>query len=162
MTSGPCREASYTAITLNRESNFTRREKNHSLFHWNTLTSPELFVRIWMLSKSVASMTTGTSMGQEICLIIEQFSFSWFYWKRNLQTDICGPGRDWQKCSIKTCVYFGSQWIHKTAYVRIFTESSWGPHCRKGRQFAATLYFGTLIYSYASSHEDTRSKSSSG
>ena len=36
--SGPCREASYTAITLNHESNFTRREKNHSLFHWNTLT----------------------------------------------------------------------------------------------------------------------------
>ena len=30
---GPCREASYTAITLNPESNFTRREKNHSLFH---------------------------------------------------------------------------------------------------------------------------------
>ena len=24
---------SYTAITLNHESNFTRREKNHSLFH---------------------------------------------------------------------------------------------------------------------------------
>ena len=37
-TFGPCREASYTAITLNPESNFTRREKNHSLFHWNTLT----------------------------------------------------------------------------------------------------------------------------
>ena len=32
-TSGPCREVSYTAITLNPESNFTRREKNHSLFH---------------------------------------------------------------------------------------------------------------------------------
>ena len=30
---GPCREASYTAITLNLESNFTRREKSHSLFH---------------------------------------------------------------------------------------------------------------------------------
>ena len=30
---GPCREASYTAITLNPESSFTRREKNHSLFH---------------------------------------------------------------------------------------------------------------------------------
>ena len=26
-------EASYTAITLNPESHFTRREKNHSLFH---------------------------------------------------------------------------------------------------------------------------------
>ena len=37
----PCQESSYTAITLNQESNFTRREKNHSLFHWNTLTSPE-------------------------------------------------------------------------------------------------------------------------
>ena len=31
--SGPCREASYTAITLNPESSFTRRERNHSLFH---------------------------------------------------------------------------------------------------------------------------------
>ena len=30
---GPCREASKTATTLNTESNFTRREKNHSLFH---------------------------------------------------------------------------------------------------------------------------------
>ena len=32
-TFGPCREASETAITLNDESHFTRREKNHSLFH---------------------------------------------------------------------------------------------------------------------------------
>ena len=37
-------ETSYTAITLNPESNFTRREKNHSLFHWSTLTTPETFV----------------------------------------------------------------------------------------------------------------------
>ena len=29
----PCQETSYTAITLNPESNFTRRERNHSLFH---------------------------------------------------------------------------------------------------------------------------------
>ena len=35
---GPCQEASYTAITLNPESNFTRRKKNHSLFHSSTLT----------------------------------------------------------------------------------------------------------------------------
>ena len=33
MIFGPCQEASYTATTLNPESNFTRREKNHSLFH---------------------------------------------------------------------------------------------------------------------------------
>ena len=31
---GPCQETSYFAITLNPESNFTRREKNHSLFHY--------------------------------------------------------------------------------------------------------------------------------
>ena len=30
---GPCQEASFSAITLNPESNFTRRERNHSLFH---------------------------------------------------------------------------------------------------------------------------------
>ena len=33
MIFGPFQETSYTAITLNPESNFTRREKNHSLFH---------------------------------------------------------------------------------------------------------------------------------
>ena len=31
-----------------------------------------------------------------------------------------------------------------------------------GDNFTATLQLGTQIYSYASSHEDTRSKSSSG
>ena len=33
MTFGPCQETSCTAITLNQESNFTRRQKNHSQFH---------------------------------------------------------------------------------------------------------------------------------
>ena len=42
MTFGSCQKISYTAITLNPESSFIRREKNHSQFHWNTLTSPEL------------------------------------------------------------------------------------------------------------------------
>ena len=45
---------------------------------WTTL-----LIRIWMLSKSVASMTIGKSMGQEICLI-GQVSI----------TDTCGPGGD--------------------------------------------------------------------
>ena len=35
MTCGPCQEASFSAITLNAESNFTRREKNHSLFQFD-------------------------------------------------------------------------------------------------------------------------------
>ena len=73
MTFGPCQETSYTAITLNPESNFTRREKNHSLFHWNTLTSPELHTRIWMSNKRNASMITGISMGQEIVWSMDKF-----------------------------------------------------------------------------------------
>ena len=39
-----------------------------------------------------ASMIIGTSMGQEICLILGQVSLNLLYWKKNLQTDICGPG----------------------------------------------------------------------
>ena len=41
-------------------------------------------------------------------------------------------------------------------------ELSWGPCCRKRRQFITAFKFGTQIYSYASSNEDTRGKSSSG
>ena len=72
-------EERVAAFTLNQESNFTRREKNHSLFHWNTLTFPELLIRIGILSKKAASMITGISMGQEICLILGQVSLSLLY-----------------------------------------------------------------------------------
>ena len=83
-----------TAITLNPESNFTRRENNHSLFHWSTLTYPELLVQIWMSNKRNASMIIGMSMGQETCRILGQVSLNLLYWKKNLQTDTCGPGGD--------------------------------------------------------------------
>ena len=43
-------------------------------------------------SKKNASMIVGISMGQEICLIVAQVSLNLLYWKKNLQTDICGPG----------------------------------------------------------------------
>ena len=59
--------------------NFSRREKNHSLFHWNTLTSPELRTQTWMLCKKAASMTKRISMDQEICLILGQVSPSVLY-----------------------------------------------------------------------------------
>ena len=62
--------------------------------HLNALTSPEPHTQIWMLSKSAASMIIGMSMGQEICLIIGQVSLNLTCWKKNLQTDICGPGGD--------------------------------------------------------------------
>ena len=81
-------ETSDTAITLNPESNFTRREKNHSLFHWNTLTSPELHIQIWMSSKRNASMIIGMSMGQETCLILGQ-GHSVYFIGRETSRRIC-------------------------------------------------------------------------
>ena len=45
-----------------------------------------------MSSNNDASMIIGMLMGQEICLILGQVSLSLLYKKRNLQTDICGPG----------------------------------------------------------------------
>ena len=44
----------------------------------------------------------------------------------------------------------------------IIAESSRRPYRMKMRQFTTALQFGTHIYSYAPSHEDTGSKSSSG
>ena len=46
-----------------------------------------------MLCKKAASTTIETLMGQEICLILGQVSLSLLYWKRNLQTYMCGPGK---------------------------------------------------------------------
>ena len=63
----------------------------------------------------------------------------------------CGSGAS-NKIKNKTCVYSGS-WIQKTAYGRIIAESSWGPYCRKWREFITALQFGSQIYSYAPSHE---------
>ena len=68
-----------------------------------------------MLSKNVASMTIWKSMGQEIRLILGQVSFSLVNWKRNLQTDKSGPGRDWRENSWHPgqIIYgqsYGSQW----------------------------------------------------
>ena len=71
-----------------------------SLFHSNTLTYPELLIRVklWMSSRTThtrsASMTIGISMGLETCLILGQVSHNLLYWKKKLPTDICGPGRD--------------------------------------------------------------------
>ena len=45
-----------------------------------------------MSSKKSASMIIGISMGLETCLILGQVSHKLLYWKKKLQTDICGPG----------------------------------------------------------------------
>ena len=83
MIFGPCQESSYTAITLNPESSFTRRERNHSL------PIPLKYIDV--------SRTTHTNLdvkqekriddywnidGQETCLILGQASLDLFYWKK--------------------------------------------------------------------------------
>ena len=94
MIFGPCQETSYTAITLNPESNFTRRKRNHFPFQGSTLTFPELRIRIWMSNRKNASRIIGISMALETCLILGQVSHNLLYSTKNLLTDICGPGRD--------------------------------------------------------------------
>ena len=42
-------------------------------------------------------MITGISMDLETCQILGQVSHNLLYWKQNLPTDICGPGRDNEK-----------------------------------------------------------------
>ena len=92
MIFGPCQENSKTAITLNPESNFTRREKNHSLkyidvsrtVHTNLDVKQEKRIDdYWNIdgSRDLSDPWTG-------------FTQFLLYWKKNLPTDICGPGRD--------------------------------------------------------------------
>ena len=50
-----------------------------------------------MSSKRSASMIIGISMGLETCQIFGQVSHNLLCWKKNLLTDICGPGRDWRE-----------------------------------------------------------------
>ena len=60
-------------------------------------------------------MIIGISMGLETCQILGKVSHNFFYWKKNLQTDICGPGGDKQENSLHPgqIIYgqsSGSQW----------------------------------------------------
>ena len=54
--------------------NFIYREHFEHRVKLHSLTSPELYIRTWMLCKKATSMTIGISMGQEICLILGQVS----------------------------------------------------------------------------------------
>ena len=75
------------------ESNFTRRKKNHPIPLKYIDVSRTTHTNLDVMQE-LASTTIGTSMGQEICLILGQVSLSLLYWKKNLQKDIRGPGRD--------------------------------------------------------------------
>ena len=95
MIFGPCQETSYTVITLNPESSFTRREKNPLSFPLkyigvsrNTRTNLDVKQEkriddYWNIdwSRDLSDPWTG-------------FTQFLICWKKNLQTDLCGPGRD--------------------------------------------------------------------
>ena len=66
----------------------------------DTLTYPELVIRIWMSSKRSASLVIGISMALEICLILGQDSQNLLYSKTKLLSDLCGPGGDWRGNSL--------------------------------------------------------------
>ena len=62
----------------------------------------------------------------------------------------------------KTCLHSGSWWIYENAYGKLDTALSSRPYCRKRRKFITALQFGSQNYSYASSYENSCSKSSGG
>ena len=123
---GPCQETSYTAITLNPESNFIRREKNHSPFHWNTLTSPELQEQIWMLCKNAASMTIGISMGQEICLLLGHVSLSLLLDEQPPNGYVWSGGRLTRRQLTSSPDYLGPEpWTKMGRHVKLKEKQKW-------------------------------------
>ena len=72
---------------------FSPREKSFPI-PLKYIDDPELLIRIWMSSKSAAWPILGILVDQEICLVLGQVSPSLLCWKRNLLTDIRGPGGD--------------------------------------------------------------------
>ena len=94
-----------------------------------TLTYPELLKRIWTPSKRSALMIIGTLMDLETCLILGQVSHNFPYWKKKLQTDICGPWRDWRENSLHPgqIIYgqnSGNQWEGTPSWRR--SKVVWG------------------------------------
>ena len=71
---------------------YSRREKNHSLPHWSTLTFPELHIRIWMWSKKSELMIIGIWIVLETCLILGQGSHNLLYSTKKLLTDKINRG----------------------------------------------------------------------
>ena len=59
-------------------------------------------------------------------------------------------------------MYSGSWWIHKNAYGNSIRASSWRPYCKKRWKFIIALQFGSQIYSYNSSYENSCIESSAG
>ena len=96
-TFGRCKVTSSIVITMNLEFNSTCRRKKHSLLHRNIWMLPGLLILIWMSCKKKVLTITGMSIRTSICQTRGNASRNLLCWRRNLQRDRCGPGRDWQR-----------------------------------------------------------------
>ena len=92
MTSGPCQETSFSAITFEpRVKLYSPREESFPIPQKYIDVSRTTHTR--MSSKRSTSTIIGISMGLETCQIHGKVSHNLLYWKEKLQTDLCGPGR---------------------------------------------------------------------
>ena len=67
-------------------------------------------------------MTIGISMGQEICPIHGQVSLNLLCWKKNLQTEKCGPGQRltpelWEKMGKNAKLKEKQKWSHEKLHL---------------------------------------------
>ena len=84
---GLSQEILFTVITWNTESNCTCRLKNHSLFHWKTLTLPERAIQLWMWCRRNVLTITGTLMATDNCRMHGQVPRDSLCWMRNQLMD---------------------------------------------------------------------------
>ena len=97
MIFGLSQEISFAVTTWNPESNCTCREKNHSLFHWNILTLPELLTLRWIWCRRNILTISGTLMEQENNRMHGRVSQDSSHWMRNHLKDRHGPVRGWRE-----------------------------------------------------------------
>ena len=84
-------------ITLNQELNSTWRKKNHSQYHFNTLTLSGGRIRHWMCCWKAVLMIIWTLMLIGIHRKNGPVSRTSRYWMKNLQTETRGPGTGQQE-----------------------------------------------------------------
>ena len=123
MIFGLCQETSYTAITLNPVSSFTRRERNHSLFHWGALTDPELLVQIWMSSKKTYRWLLEYRWCSRLVRSLDRFHTIYSIGRQSSRRICVNPVRDWRESSLHPCqiIYgqsYGSQWERTPSWSR--------------------------------------------
>ena len=168
MISGPCQETSYTTITLNLESSFTRRERNLSLFHWHTSMLPEQHIRHWMLLEKHV---------EDHNIYVVEWKAAWqknMVWEEVGAADassnaLYNPNKRprwnlpkyWEKQD-KVWWYCRSWRAYDNSIGRRTEEVPWRLHCCKRNEFTESLQFCAQVDADASSIKNTRCEGCSG